>query len=296
MKKIAVLIALMLYLVSALPQVVLGQDLPPGPNLLHKSSFKATDVPVQFDVINLVLEFPPGASTPVHTHGGQGIVTILEGELVHRPQGGQAQILTVGESFIETPGHAHAAANESDAPARVLFTVLLPEGAELTMVQGAASGQELPPGPNVVYRSSFAATDVPAQFDVMNLALEFPAGAATPLHTHGGQGIVTVLEGTLVHRPEGGQVQTLAAGDSFIETPGHAHTAANESGEPARVIFTILLPEGAELTTLQHDMPATLPVTGASETRKISPWLLYVAALVVLIMNWWIERRRSHRR
>jgi quercetin dioxygenase-like cupin family protein len=294
MRKIFYLLMVMLYLISALPQAVSADELPPGPNVLYRSSFTATDVPPEFDLMSLVLEFPAGAATPLHTHGGQGIVTVLSGELVHRPEGGEARTLTAGESFTETPGQAHTAANESDAPTRVLFTALLPEGAELTTVQGATSGQELPPGPNVIYRASFEATEVPAQFDVMNLVLEFPAGAATPLHTHGGQGIVTVLEGSLVHRPQGGEAQTLAPGESFIETPGHAHTATNESGAPTRVVFTVLLPKGVELTTVLPTMPTTLPTTGASETNWFEPWILLGAGLVLAFTSRWVVRRESH--
>ncbi len=68
---------------------------------------------------------------------------------------------------------------------------------------GAASGQELPPGPQVVYRTTMEVGNPPTAFETINLVLDFAPGTWTPLHTHGGQGIVTVLEGELVHRPKG---------------------------------------------------------------------------------------------
>jgi hypothetical protein len=80
-----------------------------------------------------------------------------------------------------------------------------------------------------------------------------------------------------------------------IETSGHAHMEANESGEPVRVIFTRLRPLATAVTTVQHDTPATLPVTGASKTSRIAPWILFLIALAIMLTNWWIEQRKSHR-
>ena len=116
---------------------VVGQDLPPGPTLVYRTSMEVTSPPAAFETINLVLDFAPGAWTPFHSHGGQGIVTVLDGELIHRPEGGAERRLVAGESFLEIPGHPHVAGNASSANTRVLFTILLPPGTELTTVQGA---------------------------------------------------------------------------------------------------------------------------------------------------------------
>jgi quercetin dioxygenase-like cupin family protein len=152
---------------------------------------------------------------------------------------------------------------------------------------GTALGQDVPPGPKVVYRTTMEVTNPPAVFDTINLVLDFAPGASTPLHSHGGQGIVTVLEGELIHQPEGGEKRRLLAGESFLETPGHAHIAANESGANARVLFTALLPKGAELTTLQGAPvgaapPAALPKTGDDSIDWQNPWVVLVAGAGLL--------------
>jgi quercetin dioxygenase-like cupin family protein len=162
---------------------------------------------------------------------------------------------------------------------------------------GAASGQELPPGPQVVYRTTMEVSNPPAAFETINLVLDFAPGAWTPLHTHGGQGIVTVLEGELVHRPEGGEERRLRAGESFLETPGHAHIAGNAGDTTARVLFTALLPKGAPLTTVQQAPqnaapPAALPKTGEHPAASQHLWVAVLAGAGLLATGWLLRRKR----
>jgi quercetin dioxygenase-like cupin family protein len=274
-----------------------GQELPPGPQVVYRTAMEVSNAPAASETINLVLDFAPGAWTPLHTHGGQGIVTVLEGELVHRPEGGEERRLRAGESFLETPGHAHIAGNDSQANTRVLFTALLPKGAALTTVSGDQGGQELPPGPQVVYRTTMDVSNPPAVFETINLVLDFAPGASTPLHTHGGQGIVTVLEGELVHHPEGGEERRLRAGESFLEMPGHAHIAGNDSQANTRVLFTALLPKGAQLTTVQGAPqppapPAALPKTGDDPAASQGAWVAVLAGAGLLAAGWLVRRKR----
>jgi quercetin dioxygenase-like cupin family protein len=293
--QLATLIALFAFVIRA--GTALGQDLPPGPQVVYRATMEVSNPPAVFDTVSLVLDFAPGASTPLHSHGGQGIVTVLEGELVHRPEGGEERRLRPGESFLETPGHPHIAANDSQANTRVAFTVLLPKGAQLTTVSGEQGGQDLPPGPQVVYRATMEVSNPPAAFDTINLVLDFAPGASTPLHSHGGQGIVTVLEGELVHRPEGGEERRLRPGESFPETPGHPHIAANDSGANARVLFTALLPKGAQLTTVQSTPqslapPAALPKTGEHPAASEHLWVAVLASAGLLAAGWLLRRKR----
>jgi quercetin dioxygenase-like cupin family protein len=162
---------------------------------------------------------------------------------------------------------------------------------------GAALGQDLPPGPEVVHRTTMEVTNPPAAFETINLVLDFAPGAWTPLHSHGGQGIVTVLEGELVHRPEGGEERRLQPGESFLEMPGHAHIAGNESGATARVLFTALLPHGAELTTVQAAPqlaapPVALPNTGDYAVAAQRLWVAVLAGAGLLGSGWLLRRPR----
>ncbi len=132
---------------------------------------------------------------------------------------------------------------------------------------------------------------------MINLVLDFAPGAWTPVHTHGGQGIVTVLEGELTHRPQGGAEQRLVPGESFIETPGHAHAAGNDTDANTRVLFTILLPKGAELTTVVQDTPtAPLPQAGTSTSASLNVWLLVlvVGGGLITVSGWFLRHRAYH--
>ncbi|MDQ5851910.1 MAG: cupin domain-containing protein [Chloroflexota bacterium] len=267
---------------------------PPGPTVVYRTSMEVTSPPAAFDAINLVLDIAPGAWTPLHSHGGQGIVTVLEGEVIHRPEGGAEQRVRAGESFIETPGHAHRAGNDGQTNARIVFTVLLPKGAEVTTVHGDP-GPNPPPAPKLVYRTMFEAANPPSQFDLINLVLDFAPGAWTPLHTHGGQGMVTVLDGEIVHRPQGGAERVVRAGESFQETPGHPHMAGNTSSAKTRVLFTVLLPKGAELTTVvaapqPAAAPAALPNTGAPRAPATRGWAIVLVATTLVAAGWRLRR------
>lgn len=123
-------------LLCALLGASFGQEteLPPGPEPVYRAEFQPTQLPETFSVISLVLEFPPSAETPLHSHPGPGIVLILEGELTGFDEAGNETVFRPGDTFEEGPGKVHRVRNHTDQPTRVLFTVLLPEGEALTTV------------------------------------------------------------------------------------------------------------------------------------------------------------------
>lgn len=111
-------------------------DLPPGPTLAHRVSFTPTDIPRAFDVVTIVLDFAPGAWTPLHSHGGEDVVLVLEGRLTMQDEAGYETLYGPGDSWIETAGFKHRAGNETNERVRAVFTIVLPEGAQLTTIHG----------------------------------------------------------------------------------------------------------------------------------------------------------------
>lgn len=71
----------------------------------------------------------------------------------------------------------------------------------------------------------------------------------SPLHKHGGYVLVTVLSGELT-LTQNGMVKKLAAGENWTENPGVEHSVMNAGATPARAVVNILLPKGAEVTTV----------------------------------------------
>jgi quercetin dioxygenase-like cupin family protein len=112
--------------------IAVAQELPPGPAAVYRSAFDVTDPPPNFQVISIVLDFEPGAWTPMHTHGGLGMATVIDGTVTRESLDGERHSFGPGEFWLET-GEVEAAGNDTDATARVVFTLMLPEGADVTI-------------------------------------------------------------------------------------------------------------------------------------------------------------------
>ncbi|MGE5139721.1 MAG: cupin domain-containing protein, partial [Rudaea sp.] len=125
----AVMLSMLLLMVGQ--NVALGQS-PAGPTTVVKSTFPVADPPPQFQLIEQVVDFPPGSWTPPHSHGGQAFVTIAQGT-VSQFSDGKDTTYQKGSTWTETPGHAHQAGNTASGPARDLAVFLLPPGAQQTI-------------------------------------------------------------------------------------------------------------------------------------------------------------------
>lgn len=138
---------------------------------------------------------------------------------------------------------------------------------------GPALGEDLPPGPVQRLRTTYQVSDAPAQFELVQLVLDFAPGSFTPPHVHGGPGYVTVLEGEVVHQMAGME-HAYKAGEGWVE-PTEIHAAGNRSQAKARVLVSFLLPYGAALTTLYTGETAQLPpgptLAGQFRTRMDNP-------------------------
>jgi quercetin dioxygenase-like cupin family protein len=119
--------------IDAYPAVRHGVGLPPGPTIVDRSSI-AVDRPAgAFELVHLVLDFNPGIWTPQHLHGGQELAMPIRGELTLR-RGGDIEVFTAGESWVNTAGLVHAAGNDGSDFAQVVATFLLPAGRPLSTV------------------------------------------------------------------------------------------------------------------------------------------------------------------
>ena len=264
MKRRLMALPVAILLIALLPSSIVAQ-VPPGPTTRHQFRAEGTAVSAPFEIVHLVLDFAPGAWTPIHTHGGQAVITVIEGTMTRRQQGTETTFRP-GEGWVEVLGVEHQAGNTTTARAALVVTFLLPRGAALTTVQGSG-GQQAPPGPTTRHQFRTEGAPLAGPFEVVHLILDFAAGAWTPPHTHGGQGVVTVLDGTMTRRSEGVEA-VFRAGESWVE-PGVVHEAGNATTNRATVMVTFLLPKGAPLTTV--GTPG-LPNTGAGGADR---WTLH---------------------
>ncbi|MGD9890094.1 MAG: cupin domain-containing protein [Dehalococcoidia bacterium] len=150
------------------------------------------------------------------------------------------------------------------AAAALAALVILPQRPAVTQAQPSA---QLPPGPRTVHQSAMELAMPTAPMDAVQMVLDFAPGAWTPPHSHGGDVLVTVLAGTMTFRGSSGE-QAYQAGETWTERAGEVHAAGNNGSEPARLLATFLLPDGAPLTTVEQTGSAELPPGPTTVTRS----------------------------
>ncbi len=193
-----VIVALLLTLGMA-PAV--AADDPPGNTVRHQ--FRTDGLPVSgpAEMIKFVLEFAPGAATPLHTHPGLVIATVLEGALTFSHDGID-KVYGVGETFAEPPNQVGLARNAAAGRTRVMVSIVAPKGAApSTVVPGGPS--PAPPAPTTLYLFRTDAIIPSGAYEVAHTVFDFVPGAQTLPHIHPGQVFTTVLEGAIAFRVEG---------------------------------------------------------------------------------------------
>lgn len=206
----------------------------------------------EFELVQLIVDFPPGTWTPAHTHGGMLLVTVLRGEQTVRDEQGNESIYKSGESFTETPGEYLEIGNAGQELVTVSAAALLPKGAALSTTKEGINTDNAPPGPTTVYKNVLPVTKLLGEFELVQLVVDFPAGTWTPSHTHGGELLVTVLNGEQTVRDEQGAEKTYKAGEAFIEIPGEYLEIGNAGETLTTVSALALLPKGATLSTTKE--------------------------------------------
>jgi len=85
--------------------------------------------------------------------------------------------------------------------------------------------------------------------EVVQAIAEIPPGAAAGRHTHPGEEVGYVLEGTVLVEVDGKPAATLNAGQYFIIPAGTIHNATNKSKSGAKVLATYIIEKGKPVAT-----------------------------------------------
>ena len=291
MRRRVALTVLAILLTLALAPLGAGGQAPPGPTIRHQ--FRTDGLPAAgpMELLKWVLDYAPGAATPPHTHAGLLLGTQLEGEVTfsHGGHGGTERVYRTGETLIEMPGEVGLARNAGPGRLLAMISMVAPAGSPPSTPQPGGPAPA-PPPPTTLYLYRTAAL-IPAEpYEVAHAVLDFAPGAQTPLHTHPGQVVVTVLEGELTFTT-GGAEKTYQVGESFVELPEVVGQARNAGTTRTTVLATYLLPKGAPLST-----PVTtpgLPATGAGGTvqRSALPLVALLLGTLLLAGGWGVRRR-----
>jgi len=86
--------------------------------------------------------------------------------------------------------------------------------------------------------------------EAVQVRVDFEPGAAFGRHTHPGEEIIYVLEGSLEYQVEGKPPVTLKAGDVFFVPAGTIHAARNVGSSTAAELATYVVEKGKPLLTL----------------------------------------------
>jgi quercetin dioxygenase-like cupin family protein len=86
--------------------------------------------------------------------------------------------------------------------------------------------------------------------EAVQVRVDFAPGAAFGKHTHPGEEIIYVLEGSLEYQIEGKPPVTLKAGDVLFIPAGTIHAAKNAGSGTASELATYVVEKGKPLLTL----------------------------------------------
>jgi quercetin dioxygenase-like cupin family protein len=88
--------------------------------------------------------------------------------------------------------------------------------------------------------------------ELIQVRVDFAPGAAFGMHTHPGEEVAYVLEGSLEYQFEGKPPVTLKAGDSLFIPAGTPHAARNVGSINAAELATYLVDKGKPLVVLSQ--------------------------------------------
>lgn len=103
--------------------------------------------------------------------------------------------------------------------------------------------------PVTVYKGKFPISIPAGEYELISSIIDAAPGAGVATHKHGGPVLVVVLAGEVTLREKGVEV-IKKAGESWTENSGNEHSVVNAGKVVARVAVTMLLPKGAEATTV----------------------------------------------
>jgi quercetin dioxygenase-like cupin family protein len=97
---------------------------PKEANVTPLFSKDLTDFPGK-EGLMITVEYPPGASDPIHRHNAHAFVYVLEGSIVMQLRGGKEVTLTPGQTFYEGPSDVHVVGRNASQTTPAKFVVFL---------------------------------------------------------------------------------------------------------------------------------------------------------------------------
>jgi len=221
--------------VAVLGETTLNVGDPGERRVVVQSRFDVTNAPLQADIVQLVVDFPPGAWTSWHTHGGQAINLVLVGEITLRHAGTELAH-RAGQAWTDSSGQVHAAGNIGPGKARLLTNFLLPRGApQITVVQDSTFE------PTVAHEANFALPALTADTEIAQQVVDLPPRVRAERTSVGFTSIIMIAGEVTYKIGTDGKVRK--AGEAFSLPAGARFAEENGSATTARVFTTCLTPK-----------------------------------------------------
>ena len=77
------------------------------------------------ELVMIEVEYPPGASDPIHRHNAQALIYVLQGSVVMGVNGEKPVTLRPGQTFYEGPNDIHTVGRNVSKTAPAKFLVVL---------------------------------------------------------------------------------------------------------------------------------------------------------------------------
>src|ERR1700749_1123768 len=75
--------------------------------------------------VMILVEYPPGASDPIHRHNAHAFVYVLEGSIVMQLRNAAQVTLSPGQTYYEGPNDVHIVGRNASNTQRARFVVFL---------------------------------------------------------------------------------------------------------------------------------------------------------------------------
>jgi quercetin dioxygenase-like cupin family protein len=106
------------------PLAVEPKGIPVDAKVTPVFSKDLADIPGK-EGLMLLVEYPPGASDPIHRHNAHAFVYVLEGTIVMQVRGGKEVTLTAGQTLYEGPNDVHVVGRNASQTQSAKFVVFL---------------------------------------------------------------------------------------------------------------------------------------------------------------------------
>ena len=250
-------LAALLSLVLVLPTpTAFGQ--PTGATTTIERRIQAAEPPPGAEISQSVLDFAPGAWTPVHSHGGGSYNTVLAGEITLQMDGVD-RTFTAGEGWIDLPCIPHRAGNRGTTNARLIATFVVARDVPPAIIIEPQRRHTARLEPTVVAAQKMNAVNLSGPMDVIHRVVSLEPGSTVPVQTQPGPSIVSVLQGSISIDIDGA-TRDVTAGRGWTD-PTETARGYTAGGSAARVVTTAFVPRG-ELASMPAEYTAAVPVPG----------------------------------